>query len=320
MEMLITNPNGNRVGGLGPDDRFMEEPESAFWRYGDMKVATLETSGPYTIKLHGTGSGQGIIKVRTWGGSGLTDEAIFTHVLSTPNTTGSFSFGATSLSNLRLDVNGDGSDVRVLQPTLLTGSALNDVTPPVITILSPAAGQDVVGTFPVSWSATDSVSGVAGSAALIDKGPNQILLDQPGTAQLAAGAHSLDVWAEDRVENSAIVHRDFNADAYSWLPPLDQSFTGKVGQTIPDKFSLVTAGGAFVADQSVQLDLLDASGKAVTTAMSFGTDPDRAVVIQDGQYHGNLRTDGLVAGSYTIRVRFNSPSLLGTLTLQIALA
>src|SRR5713226_2243286 len=127
MEMMIIDPNGNRVGGLNGVDRFAEAPESDFWRYGDLKVATLETLGPFTVTLHGTSNGEAMVKVRTWGGAGLTDETVFTHVPTTPNATGSFSFSATSVSSLTVDVTGDGSDVRTFAPTSLTGGALNDV-------------------------------------------------------------------------------------------------------------------------------------------------------------------------------------------------
>ena len=43
------------------------------------------------------------------------------------------------------------------------------------------------------------------------------------------------------------------------------------------------------------------------------------VAIQNDQYHLDLPTDGLAPGSYTIRVRFNSPALVGTLSFPMSL-
>ena len=320
MEMLITDPSGERVGGLGTDDRLMEAPESDFWRFGDMKVATLETPGPFTVNLRGTGAGDTMIKVRTWQNSGLADETIFTHVPTTANTTAYFTFDNTSVSSLHVDVNGDGKQLLTITPTLLTGAALNDVTPPSISIDSPLQGQSVVGSFPVAWTATDAGSGVARSEAVVDKGAGQIVLTQPSTVSLlSAGPHTLDVWAEDRVENTSTVHLDFMADSYSWRPPLRVGFQGNSGQTIPVKFSVVTAAGAFVSDRSVVVDLLDSAGHQVVGPLAFGQSPTHGVAIQDDQYHVDISTDGLAAGTYTIRVRFNSPTLIGMLNLQITL-
>lgn len=320
MEMLVTDPSGNRVGGLGADDRLMEAPESDFWRFGDMKVATLETPGPFTVNLRGTATGETMIKVRTWGGAGLADETVFTHVPTTANTTAKFTFDNTSVSTLQVDVNGDGTQVLTIAPTLLTGSALNDVTPPAISIDSPGEGQSVVGSFPVAWTATDTGSGVARSQAVVDKGAGQTLLTQPGiVSTLSAGPHTLDVWAEDRVENTNTAHRDFTADSYSWQPPLRTGFQANIGQAIPVKFSVATAAGTFVADASVLVDLLDSAGKVVTGPVGYSQSPAQGVTIQDGKYHVDLSTDGLAPGTYTVRVRFNSPTLVGTLSLPISL-
>jgi pimeloyl-ACP methyl ester carboxylesterase len=320
MEVLLTEPSGDRVGGLTPGDAFMEDPNSDFWRFGDMKVATVDPTTPFTATVHGTGNGDSMIKVRTWSDSGLDDETIFAHVPTTANTTGSFSFNGSSVSPLTVDVNGDGKNIVTIQPVALTGGALNDVIPPSVTINSPASGQSVVGTFPVSWTATDSESGVASSGATIDLGQsNQITLKQPRSVQVSVGNHTLDVGAEDRVENFGKTHATFQADGYSWLPPLQQGFSGNVGQTIPVKFTVTTPGGAFVVDQSVILDLVDSSGNVVSKSMSYGTDPAQSVTITGNQYHGNLSTMGISPGSYVIRVRFSSSSLVGTLTLPITL-
>jgi len=320
MEVLVTDSAGARVGGVNPGDAFMEAPNSDFWRYGDMKVATVDPSTAFTAQVHGTGNGDSMIKIRSWSPTGLLDETDFTHVPTTPNTTGSFSFDGTSVSPLTLDVNGDGKNIVTIQPTVLTGAALNDVTPPSVSINSPGAGQAVVGTFPVGWTASDSQSGVSSSGATIDFGqPDQIKLTQPGSVRVSVGSHTLDLGAEDRVENVTTTHSTFLADGYSWEPPLGSGFSGHAGRMIPVKFTVTTPSGEFVQDQSVALDLVDASGNAVTAPMTYGTDPSQSVAVTGGHYHGNLDTAGISSGNYVVRVRFNSATLVGTLTLPVTL-
>jgi hypothetical protein len=311
----------------------MEAPHSAFWRFGDMKVGTVDPTSPFTATLHGTSLGDSMIKVRTWGASGLGDETVFPHVPTTPSTTGSFAFDGSAVSALKVDVLGDGRDVRQIQPVLLTGAALNDVTPPTIAITTPAPGQAVVGSFPLSWSAADSESGVSRSLAVLDlacgseddtsdscEASRRSALDRPRTIALPAGRHTLDVWAEDRAANCATAHRDFVADGFAWLPPLGPGFTTTAGLPIPVRFTVGTPEGAFVGDQSVLVDLVDSWGVPVTPAMAFGSDPARNVVIQDYQYRANLPTNGVARGAYSVRVRFSSPALTGTTLLRVNLA
>jgi pimeloyl-ACP methyl ester carboxylesterase len=318
MEMLVTDADGSRVGGLDPDERLTEAQDSDFWRFEDLKVAALATGGPFRVNLRGTDSGEAIIKVRTWANE-LIGEAIFRHVPTTATTAATFTFSSDSVGDLTVDVNGDGRNVVSVSPVLLTGAALNDVTPPVVTIQLPALGQAVVGSFPVIWTATDSGSGVAASEATVSGTDGPFVLAQPGSIEVSPGAHTIDVWAEDQVENSATAHLDIAVDSYSWLPPLRRGFSGKAGRTIPVLFTVVDSRGAFVADPSVVVDLVDSTGTAVVAAIGYGSDPAHAVVVQDSAYHGNLRTDGVAAGSYAIRVRFDSSTLLGTLTLPITL-
>jgi hypothetical protein len=333
MEMMLTDPSGKRVGGLTSDASFMEAPHSSFWRFGDMKVGTVDPSSPFTATFHGTAFGDAMVKVRTWGASGLGEETVFPHVPTTPSTTGSFTFDGSAVSALRVDVLGDGRDVRLIQPVLLSAAASNDVTPPTIAIPTPAPGQAVVGSFPLSWSAADPESGVSRSLAVVDlacgseddtsdgcEASRRSALDQPRTIALPAGRHTLDVWAEDRVANLATAHRDFVADGFAWLPPLGPGFTSKAGLPIPVRFAVGTPEGAFVGDQSVLVDLVDSSGRPVTPAVAFGSDPARNVLIQDNQYRAYLATDGVAPGAYSVRVRFSSPSLTGTALLRVNLA
>lgn len=179
----------------------------------------------------------------------------------------------------------------------------------------------VVGTFGVNWTASDSGSGVAQSLAYLDEAsPNRQLITQPGPVQVAPGAHTLDIYAEDRAGNQTTQHIAFVADGYTWLAPLSgDGFSGQVGRTIPVKFTVTTPRGAFVSDQSVQVSLLDAQGNTVVGPFTYAQSPDTGVVIQGKQYHVNLSTAGLASGVYTLTVRFSSAQLTGGFSLPVTL-
>lgn len=327
MEIQVTDAAGNQLGGLTPDQNRLQLPGGNFDRFKDMKIATVTSPGQYRVDLAGSGTGDSTIEVRTYQDpNGLAKDTIWQHVPTTPNTKGSFTFdGSTGLAGaMTLDVNGDGKTILTLAPIQLTGAAANDTSPPTLTIDSPAANQAVVGDFPVKWSASDSESGVGVSQAYVDLIGSRQLLTAPATLQLPAGQHTIDAYAEDMIGNATTTHRDFVADAFAWQPPLGAAgFGGNAGRTLPVKFTITTPGGIFVNDSSVAVDLLDANGTIVAGPMTYAPTPDAGVaVLTDGSgstYQANLRTSGLPPGTYSVRVRFSSASLLGQLTLSIQL-
>lgn len=323
IEIQVTDASGNKLGGLAPGQDNLQVAGGNFDRFKDMKIATVANPGSYRVDLAGTGTGDSTIEIRTYQNpDGLTDDTIFSHVPTTPNTKAFFTFDVTTgaVSPMTVDVNGDGKNVQTLQPAFLNEAAANDTTPPNLTIDSPAANQAVVGTFPVRWMATDPESGIGTSLADVDVTGARQVLNAPGTIQLPGGQHSLDVYSEDHAGNNATAHRDFTADAFAWMSPLSSSgFIGNAGRTIPVKFTVTTADGTFVSDSSVVVDLVDGTGATVAGPMSAAQTPDAGVLIASPTYQANLRTDGVAPGAYTIRVRFNSPALLGQLSLPIQL-
>jgi len=75
-----------------------------------------------------------------------------------------------------------------------------------------------------------------------------------------------------------------------------------------------------VEDASVTVTLLDGSG-TVVAGLLFSTTPHDGVVYRDTTgYHGDLSTAGVSAGSYLLRVRFDSPTLIGDLLLGVDLS
>ncbi|MGH2491081.1 MAG: hypothetical protein ACRDF9_06180, partial [Candidatus Limnocylindria bacterium] len=100
---------------------------------------------------------------------------------------------------------------------------------------------------------------------------------------------------------------------YEWLDPVGSAFI--VGRNLPVKFTVHGPDGSLVADPSVQVDVIDASGAVVAGPYVFGGQPSRAVLWNGDSYHVNVDTKDLAPGMYWLRVRFSSPTLTGEFTL-----
>jgi Tol biopolymer transport system component len=100
---------------------------------------------------------------------------------------------------------------------------------------------------------------------------------------------------------------------YAWLDPIADMFV--VGRNLPVKFTVRDSSGSFVLDQSVVVDVVDASGNVVAGPYYFGDQPSRSVVVSGDTYHVNVDTRDLAAGMYWLRVTFSSPTLTGEFTL-----
>ena len=65
----------------------------------------------------------------------------------------------------------------------------------------------------------------------------------------------------------------------------------------------------------------DGAGTVVAGPLLFSTRPHDGVVYRDATgYHGDLSAAGVSAGSYLLRVRFDSPTLIGDLLLGVDLS
>jgi len=100
---------------------------------------------------------------------------------------------------------------------------------------------------------------------------------------------------------------------FAWLDPVGDTFV--VGRNLPVKFTVRAADGSFVFDQSVRVDVIDAAGNVVVGPYLYGDQPSRAVMVNDSAYHVNVDTRDLTGAMYWLRVRFNSPTLVGEFTL-----
>ena len=88
-----------------------------------------------------------------------------------------------------------------------------------------------------------------------------------------------------------------------------------VGRNLPVKFTVDGPDGSFVLDESVRVDVIDASGNVVAGPYLFGDQPSRSVMVSNDSYHVNVDTRSLSAGMYWLRAQFSSPTLTGEFTL-----
>jgi len=88
-----------------------------------------------------------------------------------------------------------------------------------------------------------------------------------------------------------------------------------VGRNLPVKFTVHGPDDSFVLDESVRVDVIDATGSVLAGPYLFGDQPSRSVTVSNGSYHVNVDTRNLSAGMYLLRVQFSSPTLAGEFTL-----
>ena len=131
----------------------------------------------------------------------------------------------------------------------------------------------------------------------------------------AAGPYTVTVTVSDSNGGSTAGTMAVSVRGYSyeWLDPLGDVFV--VGRNLPVKFTVNGPDGSFVLDQSVRVDVVDASGNVMAGPYVFGDQPSRSVVVSNGAYHVNVDTRDLSAGMYWLRVQFSSPALTGEFRL-----
>lgn len=99
-----------------------------------------------------------------------------------------------------------------------------------------------------------------------------------------------------------------NGYQLEWLPPISNSnpYRANQGSAIPVKFTITDFDGNFVIDESVTLQVLDANGKIVVGSISVSNNPNNGIKVQGDQYHYNLNTKYLSAGSYILQITYSS--------------
>ncbi|MFN3491270.1 MAG: hypothetical protein ACK40V_03525 [Anaerolineales bacterium] len=84
------------------------------------------------------------------------------------------------------------------------------------------------------------------------------------------------------------------------------------------KFSVSDFEGNFVEDETVYLQITDSNGNVALGPIQVSNNPNDGIKIQGNQYHYNLKTKDLPAGSYTLVVFYNNEtqSEIKTITLN----
>ena len=310
MELQVTDSQGRRIGSLDGQADFREQPTNDFMRLDDTKNATIYAGGTYRADLRGTANGEASIKLRVVGVDRTLEVLAFNHVPVTPTTKASFTFDSTrsTISALTLDPDGTGQNLQTIAPVVITSNVDDDV-PPTINVLAPRPGQAVVGSFAIDWTATKAAgSPVSLTFGVIDAGSASAQkVDRPGFFTVGPGAHTLEIYAEDVLGNSVMVSRTFTADSSSWMAPMSTAGIAVHGNdaTVPVKFSVRTPEGAFVNDSSCAVSVVDATGN---TVLNQPCAVDGAAAF----YHVNIDTSSLTAGTYSVRVSFDSATLTGS--------
>jgi Tol biopolymer transport system component len=131
----------------------------------------------------------------------------------------------------------------------------------------------------------------------------------------AAGPYTVTVIVSDSNGGStpATMLVNLRGFSYQWLDPLGDMFV--VGRNLPVKFTVDGPDGSFVLDQTVRVDVVDASDNVMAGPYFFGDQPSRSVVVSNDSYHVNVDTRNLAAGVYWLRVQFSSPTLTGEFRL-----
>lgn len=115
--------------------------------------------------------------------------------------------------------------------------------------------------------------------------------------------------------------RYVNGYRLKWLPPIgtEDSYTGQQGRVIPVKFTVTDFEGNFVMDETLILQVLDSNGNVVIGPVQVSDNTNNNLKIQGNQYHYNLQTKDLPAGSYTLQITYNSSNGVQSETRSIIL-
>ena len=118
----------------------------------------------------------------------------------------------------------------------------------------------------------------------------------------------LDMMAGMSVNEAWNFIREYAPAALVWQPPLALSdpFEAQIGQTIPVKFRIEDANGAFVRDDTVVIRIYDAGSSELVAQVGVTNNPNKGVKISNNQYHFNLQTAVFAPGAYYLLISANS--------------
>lgn len=218
-----------------------------------------------------------------------------------PHSGGTFPLGTTTVTCNATDAHGNSATATTFAVHVV------DTTPPVITL--PNTGLQTYGCgLGVTFSATDSASGVASVSATLNGSPvsdgETVTLSKPGLNILA-------VTATDREGNTANQSVTFSVtyNFIGFLDPINSDGTTifKVGSTVPIKFQLTDCNGVAVTTAVGTLavakvtDTVLGTSEEVSVDSSGSANTDNLFRYGDPTYLYNLSTRPYSQGTYRLQ-------------------
>ncbi len=120
LTLQLTDASGN-VTGLAEDNSITQDiPDSVYGEFGEVKYITVPQGSQYELTLHGQESGTFSLDIQESSGGVITASSTIASVPTTANTLVglTISDGIDTASALTVDVNGDGTDIITLIPTV----------------------------------------------------------------------------------------------------------------------------------------------------------------------------------------------------------
>lgn len=205
------------------------------------------------------------------------------------------------------EVTGVATDLAGNSASLTVGGISIDCSPPEVAIAAPPDGCQYYLNQPVTaaWSAADGLSGLAVAAGTAPTGA--------AVDTAAVGEKSFTVTASDLADNQTTVTHAYQVlYVYkSVLPPLknDGRSVFRLGSTIPVKFQLQDALGAYVDNAVARLYLSCGGAEIEATATSAVTQDNYfRYDSREKQYIFELATRKLVAATWRLRIALDDGS------------
>ncbi len=310
----VYDSQGRHTGPLPNGDTELGIPSSNYEKFGENSFAFVPGGETYRVVSDGLAAGSFDLKAKTYSGSNLLSLVTFINVpLQSDQTNAELDFsGIQNNLNLNLDQNGDGIIDSVITPTgvLVSEAQANDTTSPVITVANIPSEVTLNSLLKLQFSATDDNSGITFVHGMFDGTPVS-----DGTIVIAStlGEHALHVEAEDKAGNLSTKELKFKVvyNFGGFLSPVKPDGSGvyKLGSTIPVKFQLKDASGAFITNATATLFVAQVStGIEGTQVVALSTSKADAgnqfrYDATSSQYIFNLGTSGMGIGTWQLQAR-----------------